>query len=104
MRSAALTFGVRPDQILKSLLFHGKDGTVILVVVRGLANVDQRKRAAVSGLAKPRLAAPAVVQAVTGYTPGATSPVGHPSGTLVVVDRAVLDESVVFGCGAKSMR
>jgi len=48
VQAAAMALGVRPDQIVKSLLFQGKDGTAILVVVRGLAKVDQRKLAAAS--------------------------------------------------------
>lgn len=96
---AAEALGVPPDQIVKSLLFRGKDGACALAIVRGTAQVSRSRLAAATGLRQPKLAPPAVVRDLTGYEPGGTPPVGHLTPVPVVVDRAVLDELVVFGGG-----
>ncbi|MBX5443826.1 aminoacyl-tRNA deacylase [Sphaerobacter sp.] len=96
---AAEALGVPPDQIVKSLLFQGKDGDCVLAIVRGTARVSRARLAAVTGLRQPKLAPPQVVRDLTGYEPGGTPPVGHLTPVPVVVDRAVLDEAVVFGGG-----
>jgi Cys-tRNA(Pro)/Cys-tRNA(Cys) deacylase len=101
VQDAALALDVRPEQVVKSLLFQGNDDRVVLVVIRGTEQVDRRKLAAAAGLLKPRLASPATVQTITGYVPGATPPVGHATRIAVVVDRAVLDEDIVFGGGGQ---
>ncbi|MDI3339040.1 MAG: YbaK/EbsC family protein [Sphaerobacter sp.] len=96
---AAAALGVDPDQIIKSLLFQGKDGDCVLAVVRGTARVSRTRLTAATGLRQPKLAPPDVVRDRTGYEPGGTPPIGHVTPVPVVVDRAVLDEPVVFGGG-----
>lgn len=96
---AAEALGVRPDQIVKSLLFRAKDGSTVLVIVRGHARVSRQKLVAVTGLRQPKLAPPELVLAVTGYEPGGTPPVGHLTPVRVLVDQAVLDEPIVYGGG-----
>jgi len=98
---AAAALGVSPGQIVKSLLFQGKDGRAALVVARGVSRVDRRKLSQVTGLRQPQLAPPETVLDLTGYPPGATPPVGHRMPLMVVVDRAVLEEAVVYGGGGE---
>lgn len=95
--SAAAAPNVQPGQIVKSLLFLGKNGSTVLVIARGTARIDQRKLASVTGIRKPKLAPPEVIQRVTGYPPGGVPPVGHATPITVVLDRAVLEEPVVYG-------
>ncbi len=99
---AAAALGVHPRQIIKSLLFQGKDGTAVLVIARGATRVDRRKLTETTGLRQPQLAPPQLVLDLTGYPPGATPPIGHLTPLKVVVDRAVLEEPVVYGGGGAS--
>jgi prolyl-tRNA editing enzyme YbaK/EbsC (Cys-tRNA(Pro) deacylase) len=102
VQSAAAALDVRPGQIVKSLLFLGKDGDTVLVIARGTARIDQRKLVAVTGIRKPKLAPPEMIQRVTGFPPGGVPPVGHATPVKVVMDRTVLDEPVVYGGGGCS--
>lgn len=95
--SAAAALDVQPSQIVKTLLFLGKDGSTILVIARGTARIDQRKLVEVTGLRKPKLAPPEMIQRVTGFPLGGVPPIGHATPVKVVMDRAVLDEPVVYG-------
>jgi Cys-tRNA(Pro) deacylase len=99
--SAAEALGVRTGQIIKSLLFEGDDGRVVLVIARGTQKVDRKKVADASGLRKPRLASAARVLNITGYEAGGTPPVGHSTPVPVLIDSAVLDEPVVYGGGGR---
>lgn len=97
--SAAAALDVQPGQIVKSLLFLGKDGSTVLVIARGTARIDQRKLVAVTGIRKPKLAPPEMIQRVTGFPSGGVPPIGHATPVRVVMDRTVLDEPIVFGGG-----
>ena len=97
--AAAAALGVRPAQIVKSLLFQGGGGTTVLVVVAGERRVDRRKLTAATGLRQPKLASPERVREVTGYPAGGTPPVGHLHPLRVVLDESVTSQPVVFGGG-----
>jgi Cys-tRNA(Pro) deacylase len=99
--AAAEALGVRPEQIIKSLVFHSRSGDSVIAIVRGTAKVDRRKLSRTSGLRKPRLAPPVVVHRLTGYRAGGTPPIGHREELPVVMDDAVFDEPVVFGGGGE---
>ena len=99
--AAAAALRVPESQIVKSLLFQGRDGNAVLVVARGDRRIDRHKLAGVSGLRQPKLAAPDVVERVTGYRVGGTPPVGHREQVRVVVDAAVMEEPVVYGGGGR---
>ncbi len=96
---AAQALGVPPGCIVKSLLFCAPDGNCVLAVVRGDQRVDRALLAAAIGYDQLTLAPAERVAAVTGYSPGATPPVGHTTPVPVIVDPAVLEESVVYGGG-----
>lgn len=97
--AAAEALGVRPEQIVKSLVFHGRGDKTVVAIVRGTAKVDRRKLSQVAGLRKPRLAPPEVVREMTGFQAGGTPPVGHRCQMTVYMDDAVFDEPVVYGGG-----
>jgi Cys-tRNA(Pro) deacylase len=97
--AAADALGVRPEQIVKSLIFSDRNDATVVAVVRGTAKVDRRKLSQVAGLRKPRLASPDVVQEVTGYRAGGTPPIGHCQQLAVYMDDAVFEEPEVFAGG-----
>jgi Cys-tRNA(Pro) deacylase len=99
--AAADALGVRPEQIVKSLVFNGKSGENVIAIVRGTAKVDRRKLSKATGLRKPKLAPPEVVHDVTGYKAGGTPPIGHRENLTVYMDDAVFDEPEVFAGGGE---
>lgn len=100
--AAAEALGVHPSQIVKSLLFQNRRGDVVLAVASGGFRVDRRRLADLIGAGHLKLAAPATVLAVSGYAVGGMPPVGHATPLNVVVDCAVLSQSIVFGGGGRS--
>jgi prolyl-tRNA editing enzyme YbaK/EbsC (Cys-tRNA(Pro) deacylase) len=96
---AAAAIGVDEAQILKSLLFEGSDGNVVLVVASGGYPVDPTAVAEVSGLLQPRLAKPAKVLELTGYPAGGVPPVGHATPIKTFIDDRVMKLDVAFGGG-----
>jgi Ala-tRNA(Pro) deacylase len=99
--AAADALGVRPEQIVKSLVFNGRSGENVIAIVRGTAKVDRRKLSQATGLRKPKLAPPEVVHDVTGYKAGGTPPIGHREKLTVYMDDAVFDEPIVYAGGGE---
>ena len=96
---AAAAIGAREEQILKSLLFRGRDGRLVLAIAAGTGRVDRGLLAAVTGLDRPRLADAATVLAATGFPAGGVAPVGHRTRLEVVVDRRAAALDVAYGGG-----
>ena len=99
---AAATLGVPASQIVKSILFETRCGEHLLVVASGERRINRQRLADASGLVDLKLASPATVLAVAGFPVGGMPPVGHRDQFPVIVDRAVLDESIVFGGGGRT--
>lgn len=99
---AARAIGVAEEQIVKSVLFRGRDGSLTLIIASGTARIDPRLLAAVSGLDRPRLADPATVLAATGYAVGGVPPVGHRTRIPVVMDASVAALPLVYGGGGSA--
>ena len=101
--SAAEALGVRPEQIVKSVLFLA-EGQPLLVITNGLSRI-QRKRLA-DELAMSRrqvkMANQEQVMAITGYPVGAVPPFGHPHPLQTLIDAGVLDQAVVYGGGGET--
>lgn len=98
---AARALGVEDRQIIKSLLFAAKDGSVVLSILSGGSRVDRKKLRDVTGLRGLELAPPEVVLEQTGYPAGGTPPVGHVRTLDVVIDSGVMDLPIVFGGGGR---
>src|SRR5947209_8209572 len=98
---AAAAIGVRPVQIIKSLVWQAADGALAVVIVAGLARVDRKKLAAATDKTGWKMAAPDVALATTGFATGGTPPVGPGYGTAfpVLMDAAVFTQPVVYGGG-----
>src|SRR5215211_6049388 len=96
---AAAAIGVDEAQILKSLLFEGKAGNVVLVIASGIFPVDPTAIAEASGLVEPRLARTSKVLQLTGYPAGGVPPVGHTSPIKTLIDDRVMLLDVAFGGG-----
>jgi Cys-tRNA(Pro) deacylase len=96
---AARALGVEAADIIKSVAFEARDGTVVLVVAPGDRRIDANKVAHLTGLERLKMASPARVLEVTGYPAGGVPPVGHPEGLRVVMDLTLLERAELIGGG-----
>ena len=100
VEKAAVALGVKPEQVIKSLLFL-VDGSPVLVIVRGTARVNTSKLLQSLGAREARLAKKDEVEAITGFPVGGTPPFAHRQPVPVLIDRGVMDlEEIYAGGGA----
>ena len=71
---AAQAHGVEPGRIAKTLAFRLADGSVVLLVARGDARIDNRKFK--DALGKGKMLAPDEVALITGHPVGGVCPFG----------------------------
>jgi prolyl-tRNA editing enzyme YbaK/EbsC (Cys-tRNA(Pro) deacylase) len=81
---AAETHGVEPGQIAKTLCIRVGD-TVLLLVTRGDARLDNRKAKAAFG-GRPRMLGPEEVLALTSHAVGGVCPFGLPTALPIFCD------------------
>lgn len=98
--AAAAALGVRPAQIVKSLLFLVRDAPV-LVIACGDTPVDRRALADRFGVGKKqiKLADAETVLAHSGYAVGGVPPFGHRLPAPVLLDRAVRVWDAIYAGG-----
>ena len=98
---AARALGTTPNTIVKSLLFLA-GARPILVLAAGDRKVNARRLAKEVGVAKVRLAGPDDVIAITGYAVGGVPPVAHRQPLQTLIDRHLLDHSIVYAAAGAS--
>ena len=86
---AAQAHGVEPGRIAKTLAFRLGDGSVILLVARGDARIDNRKFKDAFG--KGRMLPPDEVGAITGHPVGGVCPFGLAQPLPVWLDVSIRD-------------
>ena len=92
---AATAIGVTVGQIVKSLVF-GVDGEIVMALVSGSNQLDEKKLALAAGGAKcARVDADAVREA-TGFPIGGVPPFGHSTQLRVFVDPDLLQYDEVW--------
>lgn len=97
VETAAAALGVPAEQILKTLVFRGPSGEIVIAIACGTGRVDRQKLAGAANLPKVTIAAPDIVLAATGYPAGGVAPVDLPEDSIVVVDEQVLWQEQLFG-------
>ena len=97
VETAAAALGVPVDRILKTLVFTGPAGEIVIAIACGTGRVDRRRLADAAGLPKVAIASQDAVFAATGYPAGGVAPVDLPSGALIVLDEQVVLQEEVFG-------
>ena len=99
---AAEARGLRPEQIVRSLLFRTENGTFVLVLMPGPTQVDWGKLRRHLGVSRVRTAHPQEVDQVTGYPPGAVSPFGLKRSPRILADPHIKDhKEISLGAGIK---
>ncbi len=101
--AAAEALEVRPEQIIKSVLFLANDRP-ILVIANGQARIQRKRLADTIGISRRRvkMAGADQVLQITGYKVGAVPPFGHPAKLDTLVDQGVFNETSVYGGGGES--
>ncbi len=92
---AAAAIGVVVGQIVKSLVF-GVDNEIVMALVSGSNQLDEKKLAAAAGGAKCSRVDADAVRAATGYPIGGVPPFGHSTQLRVFVDPDLLQHDEVW--------
>ncbi len=92
---AAAAIGVVVGQIVKSLVF-GVDNEIVMALVSGSNQLDEKKLAAAAGGAKCSRVDADAVRAATGYPIGGVPPFGHSTQLRVFVDLDLLQYDEVW--------
>jgi Cys-tRNA(Pro) deacylase len=92
---AAAAIGVVVGQIVKSLVF-GVDNEIVMALVSGSNQLDEKKLAAAAGGAKCSRVDADAVRAATGYPIGGVPPFGHATQLRVFVDPDLLQYEEVW--------
>lgn len=101
-RDAARVVGCELGQIVKSLVFVC-DGRPLLALLPGDRRADALKVSAAAGAGYARVATADEVVSATGFEPGAVAPFPVPRISVVLLDRALLRQELVW-VGAGSNR
>ena len=92
---AAAAIGVSVGQSVKSLVF-GVDTEIVMALVSGSNQLDEKKLAAAAGGAKCSRVDADAVRAATGYPIGGVPPFGHSTQLRVFVDPDLLQYDEVW--------
>ena len=92
---AATAIGVSVGQIVKSLVF-GVDSEIVMALVSGSNQLDEKKLAAAAGGAKCARVDADAVRDATGYPIGGVPPFGHSTQLRVFVDPDLLQYDEVW--------
>ena len=92
---AAAAIGVSVGQIVKSLVF-GVDTEIVMALVSGSNQLDEKKLAAAAGGAKCSRVDADAVRDATGYPIGGVPPFGHSTQLRVFVDPDLLQYDEVW--------
>jgi Cys-tRNA(Pro) deacylase len=95
---AAAAIGVEVGQIVKSLVF-AVDGTVVMALVSGANQLDERKLARAAGGQSCRRVDADAVREATGYPIGGVPPFGHATDLEVFIDPDLLAYGEVWAAG-----
>ena len=92
---AAAAIGVTVGQIVKSLVF-GVDNEIVMALVSGSNQLDEKKLALAAGGAKSARVDADAVREATGYPIGGVPPFGHSTQLRVFVDPDLLQYDEVW--------
>jgi Cys-tRNA(Pro) deacylase len=102
LEQAASERGLRPGQIVRSLVFRSQDGSYLLVLAPGPQQISWPKLRRHLGVSRLTTASAQEVLQVTGYPPGAVSPLGLATPVRILADQSVSREGMVsIGAGMR---
>lgn len=98
--SAAALLGLRPSDIVKTLVVKRSDDTYLFALVPGDRAISWPKLRAVVGVNKLQLPDPERALAATGYERGTIVPVGSENDLPVFADERIRGARIAMGAGA----
>lgn len=103
LEQAARERNQRPEQIVRSILFRLAEGSFVMVLIAGPAQISWPALRKHLGQSRLTMATESEVLTATGYPTGAVSPFGLPTPIPVIVDSSVLSqEEISIGSGIRS--
>lgn len=96
---AAELLGIRPADIVKSLVVKHKDGSFLFALVPGDRQISWPKLRALLGVNKLSLPPADVAFAATGYPRGTITPLGSTTAWPVFADAAIAGRRISMGAG-----
>ena len=102
LEQAASERGLRPAQIVRSLVFRSEDGSFLIVLAPGPQQASWPKLRRHLGVSRLTTATPEEVLRVTGYPTGAVSPLGLATSVRILADQTLRQEQTVsIGAGIR---
>ena len=100
LEAAAALLGLRPEDVVKTLVVKRSDDTYLFVLVPGGRALSWPKLRAVVGVNKLRLPEAELALAATGYERGTITPIGSTTDWPVFADETIVGRRVAMGAGA----
>lgn len=97
---AAELLGLRPEDIVKTLVVKRSDDTYLFALVPGDRGISWPKLRAIVGVNKLQLPDPARALAATGYERGTIVPIGSSHDWPVYADERIVGRRIAMGAGA----
>lgn len=103
LEQAAHERGLAPEQIVRSLIFRCEGEAYVMVLMPGPTKVNWSKLRHYLGVSRITTANTDQVLELTGFVPGAVSPLGLPSPLRILADRSILDQATIsIGAGIRN--
>lgn len=99
LEEAATILGIRPSDIVKSLVVKHKDGTFFFALVPGDRQISWPKLRNLLGVNKLSLPAADVAFDATGYERGTITPLGSTTAWPVFADQSIAGRRISLGAG-----
>ena len=99
LEEAAAILGIRPSDIVKSLVVKHKDGSFFFALVPGDRQISWPKLRSLLGVNKLSLPAADVAFDATGYERGTITPLGSTTAWPVYADQSITGRRISLGAG-----
>lgn len=100
LAEAASLLGLRPEDIVKTLVVKRADDTYLFALIPGDLAISWPKLRAVVGVNKLQLPDPSLALAATGYERGTITPIGSTNDWPVYADASIRGRRIAMGAGA----
>ncbi len=99
LAEAAAVLGIRPADIVKSLVVKRPDDSFLFALIPGDRQISWPKLRAVVGVNRLSMPSPQLAQQATGYERGTITPLGSTTAWPVFADTAMRGQRVAMGAG-----
>lgn len=99
LAEAAAALGIRPADIVKSLVLKCPDDTFLFALIPGDRQISWPKLRTAVGVNRLSMPSPHVALHATGYERGTITPLGSTTAWPVFADAAMLGQRVAMGAG-----